>query len=1149
MTFLMGRQRQLFLSICFASLLLVLLWGGVGDRLWANPSNQTQALALTENWEYRWGDSPLNDAGVPLWTLKNADPSPQEWQPLKLKQKISKPPNEKTVWVRVPLPDNVWRYASIYLRGLPYQADIYLGSQLLAKDFIPMSALREFKFDNYQYQLPILLLHYLKNKTLFFRINVAETQSISIANYDDILIGNPSQILENLLWKDIDNLVLGFFLLAVGIFALFILAKNKNHQEYLPFGFAAIAIALHLLVYTETIYLIIKSPILLYNIRSLSLYLIPVFFYNFYEHIFGAGYKKVITKLWLIHAGFAVIAFGLEVLKLVDGFLLRKVFYVLALVGLSILIIHVINSSVKGDRDCRLFNVGFTILLLCAVHDIFRDAEGWYMINYTLYPWGMFMFIGCLGLILESRFSQANLQLKIYAKQLELQNLELQKVARLKDEFLANTSHELRTPLNGIIGLAESMIDGATGALTDVQAWNLSMIASSGRRLSQLVNDLLDFSELKHRQLKLQIKPVGLPGITNLVLQICQPLIQTKSLQLINQISRDLPPVQADENRLQQILYNLIGNAIKFTESGVIEVSAKIIPETSEASDQSSHQSSPGNPQLAITVADTGIGIPEDKLDRIFQEFEQGDGSTARKYGGTGLGLAVTKQLVELHGGQIWVESTVGVGSRFTFTLPISQPEATTTGKDMPIFREKLETISKSLPWVERLVEHSGQSNLIDSNLLDRVVDLEQFPEATFQNQHFQILVVDDEPVNLQVLVNQLSVQNYKVVRASSGTEALDLIGQGFKPDLVLLDVMMPGMTGYEVCQQLRQKFPATELPVVMLTAKNQVSDLVIGLESGANDYLTKPIFKNELLARIKTHLRLAKINIAYGRFVPYEFLQFLERESIIDVQLGDQVQKEMTILFSDIRAFTTLSEQMTPKENFDFINDYLQRVGPVIRDRHGFIDKYIGDAVMALFPETADDALQAAIAMLEQVAKFNGERQAEGQEAIAIGVGLHTGTLMLGTIGESQRMESTVISDAVNLASRLESLTKLYGVSILISEETWKNLQNPALYQCRFLGQVQVKGKKQPVGVMEIFDGDRSEIKQLKEETKIDFAEGLSLYEQKQFKSAKKIFQDILTRNPADRAAQFYISQCEKMSQIKQIPNEWTGVIILDEK
>jgi two-component system sensor histidine kinase ChiS len=211
-------------------------------------------------------------------------------------------------------------------------------------------------------------------------------------------------------------------------------------------------------------------------------------------------------------------------------------------------------------------------------------------------------------------------------------------------------------------------------------------------------------------------------------------------------------------------------------------------------------------------------------------------------------------------------------------------------------------------------------------------------------------LIVDDEPVNLQVLVNHLSLQNYAITQASNGIEALATIENGFKPDLILLDVMMPRMTGYEVCQKIRQQFPANELPVVMLTAKNQVSDLVIGLNVGANDYLTKPISKHELLARIKTHLQLSNINIAYSRFVPHEFLKLLNKESIIEVQLGDQVQKDMSILFSDIRNFTTLSERMTPTENFQFINSYLSRMEPAIRENHGFIDKYIGDGIMALF-------------------------------------------------------------------------------------------------------------------------------------------------------------------------------------------------------
>ena len=217
----------------------------------------------------------------------------------------------------------------------------------------------------------------------------------------------------------------------------------------------------------------------------------------------------------------------------------------------------------------------------------------------------------------------------------------------------------------------------------------------------------------------------------------------------------------------------------------------------------------------------------------------------------------------------------------------------------------------------------------------------------------------------------------------------------------------------------------------------------------------------------------LAKINIAYGRFVPHEFLRFLERESIVDVNLGDQVQRDMTVLFSDIRSFTSLSEKMTPQENFNFLNAYLGRVSPVIRQYNGFIDKYIGDALMALFPMRAEDALQAAITMQQEVSRYNRHRQAQADKPINIGIGLHTGSLMLGTIGETERMESTVISDAVNLASRMEGVTKMYGTTIVISQDTLFNLDQPTLYHFRYLDRVQVKGKKEPISVFEIFNGD----------------------------------------------------------------------------
>lgn len=731
--------------------------------------------------------------------------------------------------------------------------------------------------------------------------------------------------------------------------------------------------------------------------------------------------------------------------------------------------------------------------------------------------------------VLAKAFNSMARQLQESFTSLETKNTELQQLDKLKDEFLANTSHELRTPLNGIIGIAESLIDGATGSLPDKTVSNLALIVSSGRRLSNLVNDILDFSKLSHNNMELEIKPIGMREISEVVLTLSQPLIGKKSLQLINAISPEVPLVDADENRMQQILHNIIGNAIKFTEKGIVEVSAEVVDSSSKLLQEGyikiveNNNSSTQNQRLAITVADTGIGIPEDKLERIFEAFEQGDGSTAREYGGTGLGLAVTKQLVELHQGEIWVSSKVGVGSKFIFTLPISQNQVQTNQYISPI-----SAINKTQDLTMNPLLQPGFKDSSGSEL--------------------KILIVDDEPVNIQVLINNLSVLKYEVTQATNGFEALEIIENGFRPDLILLDVMMPRMSGYEVCQILREKFPAIELPIVMLTAKNQVTDLVEGFNSGANDYLSKPFSKNELLARIKTHIRLAKINAAYGRFVPHEFLNFLGQESIVDVKLGDQIQKEMTVMFSDIRSFTTLSEGMSPEENFSFLNEYLSRVSPVIRDHNGFIDKYIGDAIMALFPQSANDAVAGAIAMQKQVNIYNEERQKEGYLPISIGVGLHTGSLMLGTIGSQERMESTVIADAVNLASRLEGLTKLYGAGILISHKTLCCLDYTEEQKFRFLDRVMVKGKKAAVAIFEVFDGDGEEQNRLKTQTQARFEVAVFLYYQQQFDEAKIIFQEVLAVNPQDKAAMLYIKRCEKYQQYG-VPEGWEGIEELQEK
>lgn len=266
----------------------------------------------------------------------------------------------------------------------------------------------------------------------------------------------------------------------------------------------------------------------------------------------------------------------------------------------------------------------------------------------------------------------------------------------------------------------------------------------------------------------------------------------------------------------------------------------------------------------------------------------------------------------------------------------------------------------------------------------------------------------------------------------------------------------------------------------------------------------------------------------AYGRFVPHKFLNLLGYESIIDVNLGDQVQQEMSVLFSDIRDFTTLSETMTPQENFNFINAYLSRMEPAITRNNGFIDKYIGDAIMALFSDGADDAVKAGIAMLHILDDYNQYRESVNYIPIKIGIGINSGSLMLGTVGGKSRMDSTVISDAVNLASRIEGLTKDYGVPLLISHATFERLRNPADYAIRIVDKVQVKGKSQFVTVYEVFDADPAQIRSAKLANLPVYSEAMLLFERKEFREAGKLFEECLRTNSSDRVARIYKKRCQ---------------------
>ncbi|HET7838170.1 MAG TPA: adenylate/guanylate cyclase domain-containing protein, partial [Rectinemataceae bacterium] len=238
----------------------------------------------------------------------------------------------------------------------------------------------------------------------------------------------------------------------------------------------------------------------------------------------------------------------------------------------------------------------------------------------------------------------------------------------------------------------------------------------------------------------------------------------------------------------------------------------------------------------------------------------------------------------------------------------------------------------------------------------------------------------------------------------------------------------------------------------------------------------------------------VSSVSRTMSSFIPKEFLEYLDKSDVTDLRLGDHIRKKMTIFFSDIRAFTALSERLTVEENFAFINSYLSRVVPIIRENGGFVDKYIGDAIMALYSGNAgaDQAIRSAIAMQAKIVEYNGHRAKMGYAPISMGVGIHTGDLMLGVVGVHDRMENTVISDSVNLSSRLQAITKAFNISLAISEQSFKELEDPGSYKYRFIGKVKVKGKAAPVSVFEIFDGIEPELFERKMKANTFFEQGM---------------------------------------------------------
>ena len=434
----------------------------------------------------------------------------------------------------------------------------------------------------------------------------------------------------------------------------------------------------------------------------------------------------------------------------------------------------------------------------------------------------------------------------------------LQYIDQLKNNFIASISHELRTPVFGIIGLAEELRSETKESFVDEGKAKLDMILASGNRLHCQIEDILDFSNIQANKFSTNLQPCSVYDLVELLTKECRVIVESKGLRLENNVSPDCLNVLADERYFQHVLLHLIENAIRFTDDGKITIWAE------PNSDRS---------YVDIHVSDSGKGVAEDVLDGIFEMFNQLDHANTRVQGGTGIGLCITKKLVELHGGTVWVESQVNKGSTFSFSLRSCNEKVSSVSKLTERTIRKIQFLSSSmgggLESILTVVKEKGeQATPYD---IEQVSDSEPLSDVS----QLKVLIVDDEPVNRAILKAYAVKLGYDTVEAKDGSQALELINQDDAIAIVLLDIMMPGLSGYDVCLQIRKWFSDSQMRVIFVSAKASLDSQERAFEVGGNAYLTKPVSMAQVKQEILT--QLDKLDFTYRRPVSQKGSRIIE--------------------------------------------------------------------------------------------------------------------------------------------------------------------------------------------------------------------------------------------------------------------------------
>ncbi|MGM8213023.1 ATP-binding protein [Virgibacillus sp. W0430] len=604
--------------------------------------------------------------------------------------------------------------------------------------------------------------------------------------------------------KSTDLFILGSVLI-ISIYHLILFTMRIKQKEYLLFGLGSLFVAIRMLI-IEHVYLVdILSGVNVWwfvFFEYLTYYagipLLLMYFYLLYPKEFSLRFIKIVT---VVSSLFVLTTIVLPV-HVFTQFIYG---YHFVLIIVLFVLLHNIFKTVRHKRDgsgiqlIAILTFGITM-----IHDVLYNLNWLQIFNRQIVPLGMFTLIFFQAVLIARRFSTVYHDMEKATEQLLLADKE-------KDTFLSNTAHELKTPLHGIINISDSLLEDNTN-LTSKQKQHLKLVTSVARQMSNLVQDILDFDRFNQGRLKLNKKVTDLTKIVTTNLDILHALKYDDRVKLNVEIEPNLPKVNVDEARILQVLYNLIGNAFKFTITGTVTI--KVHKE---------------RPFIVVEIIDTGQGIPEDKLSTIFDRYEQAHVHYALNKQGSGLGIGIAKQIIDLHGGKITIESQVNKGTIVRFTLPI----------------RNIEEANKAILETTR---HPFDSQSININ---KNYDKRQLHTT------YTLLVVDDEPINLQVIDHMFSSAPYKLIKARNGDEALQIIMNRKDLDLIILDVMMPGISGYEVTKRIRQSYSLVELPILLITVNNRTEDFLAGFEAGANDYITKPFYSQEMKARVQTLLEL----------------------------------------------------------------------------------------------------------------------------------------------------------------------------------------------------------------------------------------------------------------------------------------------------